>query len=346
MTAPAYLTLGFGLHYKVRVSEPPERAEKIASLMWDARWPWQPTKFYRPRLPWIRGRKERGILDESNAHDLLRETLLDPKLRNVSLKWADFNERNEDLPSAIEIDGNDTVDLRRLEPAPCHAFGHTRAAELPSGKSVDAWVELVHELAVTLEARAGVLCVYPTWWQVDDDIRYSQMPRPAPGDPAFLEPEDFYKGESVQRDIGGKYARFPRFGTYLNPEHVAALGGRKRIIEAIDLDEGDYLVRDVGNLLYVQLGPEVAGPNFTGWGQLEAMHIFRLMKFMAPVLPPFQLDLEPRDETAEERVIRLASARLGHELEAPDAAPPDERKPAEEPKAEEPDEWKPPKPVF
>nr|MDQ3368888.1 hypothetical protein [Myxococcota bacterium] len=117
-----------------------------------------------------------------------------------------------------------------------------------------AWVELVHELVTTVDAAHGTIL--------------------ATGDEAILRSEVWAQHESrdgrelhpdptlitslaVRRSgLGDRWVRPPRWGTYLRAEHVAALGGRERLVSIVQ----PPVVRDVGALLYVQLsdGPDTA----------------------------------------------------------------------------------------
>jgi hypothetical protein len=54
--------------------------------------------------------------------------------------------------------------------------------------------------------------------------------------------------------LGDKYVRRPRWGTYLRPAHVAAIGGRDRILAVVK----PPVVRDIGDLLYIQLSERVS----------------------------------------------------------------------------------------
>ncbi len=55
--------------------------------------------------------------------------------------------------------------------------------------------------------------------------------------------------------LGHTYVRRPRWGTYLKPAHVAAIGGRERILDVVQ----PAVTREVGELFYVQLTATVSG---------------------------------------------------------------------------------------
>lgn len=61
---------------------------------------------------------------------------------------------------------------------------------------------------------------------------------------------------AARHGLGERFVRHPRWGTYLRPEHVAAVGGRERIAAVVQPAE----LRQVGDRLYVQLttSPETA----------------------------------------------------------------------------------------
>ena len=60
--------------------------------------------------------------------------------------------------------------------------------------------------------------------------------------------------ESTPAEVYWPKRQMPRWGTYLKPAHVAAVGGRERILEVVQPE----VTREVGELFYVQLTARVS----------------------------------------------------------------------------------------
>jgi hypothetical protein len=86
--------------------------------------------------------------------------------------------------------------------------------------------------------------------------------------------------------LGTKYMRFPRWGTLVNREHVAQLGG----VEAIERAVEPALVRQLSGGIYVQLTSSVA----TALGEESMEKQRRFTELAEPLLPPPQRSLADR----------------------------------------------------
>jgi hypothetical protein len=76
--------------------------------------------------------------------------------------------------------------------------------------------------------------------------------------------------------VGRTYARHPRWGTYLNAAHVAAIGGEARIRAEVEPAKIDA----VGELTYIQLTDSVE----TALTPLAGERRQRLESLMAPII--------------------------------------------------------------
>jgi hypothetical protein len=74
------------------------------------------------------------------------------------------------------------------------------------------------------------------------------------GKPTHPDPEEISSYGAQLFKLGSQYIRKPRWGTYLKPAHVAAIGGRARLLEVVQ----PPVVREVGDLLYLQLSERVS----------------------------------------------------------------------------------------
>ena len=113
---------------------------------------------------------------------------------------------------------------------PFHALSSRTDTKVTARRAdVYRWVTLAHDLVSTVGGRNATITVGPSGDVImDQSIPYLPDPkddlRIMGGGPALGD---------AQRTVGGKYARYPRGGTYLNAEHVAASGGRHRVVRDV-----------------------------------------------------------------------------------------------------------------
>lgn len=226
-----------------------EPAERVAALLTDARWPWQPSTI-RPTqraghavYPWPRGKVARSALQATVLQVFTSELstgidLVCARTDAANHAWAHvYNGRlapqDEDVPFPLE-----SVMLCRAGAA--------------SGDSVDAWLGVVRDLAALTHAVHGVV------WVGDDEamilarqyLMGRPQPRLAPDHPA----NESDRVRRARRDLGDRYVRLPGWATFLRSAHVDAIGGRARLLAAVE----PPVVHELGDLLYVQLSATVA----------------------------------------------------------------------------------------
>ena len=81
-----------------------------------------------------------------------------------------------------------------------------------------------------------------------------------------------------RRMIGKTYARYPRWGTYLNEAHLAAIGGAERVLA----DVTPARIDRIGDLTYIQLTASIETAMTVECGERRR----RLEALMAPILEP------------------------------------------------------------
>ncbi|NVB80738.1 MAG: hypothetical protein HOV81_20245 [Kofleriaceae bacterium] len=243
MTYPA---LGFWLIFETPLLKS-DRVTNVAELLTDPRWPWQPS-LVRPMpspgeglYPWPGGKI---------AAKALRGAVEDV-IRSDSATGIYLSTSRQDAGNHVFlIVDNGTPRTHKEGRIPYTALGLCRYP-VPPGKSIDAWLALVRELATVLEAKHGVI------W-VDADERYiiarqfvsgSPRPREAPDHPG----NESYRIIHARRDLGERYVRFPGWATFLRSAHVDAIGGREKLLATVN----PPVVHDVGDLLYLQLSASV-----------------------------------------------------------------------------------------
>ena len=227
----------------------PEAAARVVDLLTDPRWPWQPSTIrptQRPGhavYPWPKGRVARPGLRAAVADIFTSELsngidLVCARTDTANHAWAHvYNGR---------LAGHEREVAFPLESVMLCRDG------TPPGKSVDAWLEIVRELAATLRAVHGAI------W-VDSDERMVRGRQYVLGTAQPAKPPDFPANESARinrarRDLGDRYVRLPGWATFLRSAHVDAVGGRARLLAAV----APPVVHELGDLLYVQLSATVA----------------------------------------------------------------------------------------
>jgi hypothetical protein len=243
------LTLGMHCVHAFHLDAHSELLPTLAALITDDRWLHRfklMTIGYVPELP--RTPSFTGQIPASRLQDAVREALSSPSCEDIlfgvsrqdRLAHAMFHIQ---LGRGIILDGKSPLTARAM-------------LRLPSGDTTDAsaraWVELQHAIVSLLGASHGVIIA-----ATNEDVLRAEMwlsnihldGRPVHPDPVEI------SSYAVQRSkLGDEYIRAPRWGTYLKPAHVAAVGGRDTILAAVK----PPLIRDVGELLYVQLSERVA----------------------------------------------------------------------------------------
>lgn len=140
--------------------------------------------------------------------------------------------------------------------------------------AMDRWVLDMLAFAVAAKAAHGIVTV------MNEDgaaAEVSYTGRSRDGRDLHPFPDEFERMCRVQREIGTKYVRFPRWGTMYSREHVDALGGVQRILDVVR----PAVVRDLGDAIYFQLTEGVATAM-----SAEAMQKQRLFTELAGALLP------------------------------------------------------------
>lgn len=243
------LILGMQCVYDGSLARSPERLARLADLVADPRW------FYRfklvqpatipqmpdaPRFP--------GQVGAGRLRDAAREALSSPSTDSILFSMskkevgdhADFN-----VPTGRRViyESGSTYS----------ANAKWRLPETPDPEAAAAaWVELQHAIVATLGAMHGVIVTGTNAWVIQAEIWLSLTS--VDGKVMHPRPEEIQSYAAKRHLLGTQYIRKPRWGTYLKPAHVEAVGGRDKLLEVVR----PPVVRDVGDLLYVQLSERVA----------------------------------------------------------------------------------------
>jgi hypothetical protein len=252
----------FGVHF-VFDGESLDRP-RVAALLSDARWPVaMPLLMVRP-VPGSGVIVEKRTLARATARDAIVAAFASPTTLQVGVT-ASRTERDNNAWIYVDAgrepypDGRFTYNLRAL-------------ARDPS----EAWIELVHELAAGVGAAHGSIIAHR-----DEAILRSEL----------WAQHESHEGREVHPDpglitslatkrygLGDRWVRPARWGTYLSAAHVAEVGGRDRICNAVK----PAVAREVAALLYLQLSSLAEAVAPATLAQQEA-----LSSILAPLaLPP------------------------------------------------------------
>jgi hypothetical protein len=238
------MTLAVGVHamFATEIDVDP-----IVRLLVDPRWPWQPQLLRAGSIPGgARTPQIKGKIPRAALAGALTTALAAPTTGSIYLSCSRLEASNHAWLSLHT--GRD-----RIDKADC-PFDLRAYARVPS-QGAGEWLELVHELVAAVGSRNGVVDADRDEGRLHVEISLTTASldgRPVHPDAAgigHLSAQRFF--------LGGAKIRPPRWGTYLAPPHVAAAGGRARIAEVV----APAVLRDVGELLYVQLSGEPDSAN-------------------------------------------------------------------------------------
>lgn len=244
------IALGYHAVHGRAIYASPELAARLASLVTDARWPWQPSIVRpeqipgRPLYPWPKGK-----LPAAKLPDTIRDIVLSTDTLGITLvasrqdagnhAWLDIRTGHPEHTGYY--DAAFAFDARTL----CRAHG------LPDGKSIEPWLHLLDEMSILLDTPHAVIWADENESAIISRLYGTGSPRP---DMAVDSTRyDIVRANRSRAALGSQWIHPPAWGTYLKPAHVAAVGGRERIIDVVR----PAVVRDVGALFYVQLSEHV-----------------------------------------------------------------------------------------
>ncbi len=251
----------------------PDRAQRVADLLVDKRWPWIPWWASYSGLHKRDDRRSVRVGGKNGSAPIL-EGLRSDKLSRLDMNRArgdgDFTSVMLNLDRSRE-EWNEPFQLR----VTC------RSAELPPGKSFAAWIELMHELVTELGVLHAILGAWPTYDLAICDTWLMNLILDTPqGDVDLGLPAGFQKQTSLAakwfKFIGRRYARHPRWGTYLHDGHLEAIGGLARVKAEVEPARVDR----VGELTYIQLTESIE----TALTPVAGERRRRLEDLMAPIL--------------------------------------------------------------
>jgi hypothetical protein len=253
-----------------------DRVERVASLLVDQRWPW---------VPWwasysaLHKRDDRSSVrvGGKNGFAPLALGMQSERLDTLYMNRAKGDKNFTSVMLDLGRRGEDWGDE-----APFQLWITCRSAGLPAEKSLEEWSSLMHELVDAVGALNATLGAWPTFNHAIRDTWLTRMVLDTPkGDIALNDlPEDFESQIDLlqrwRKRLGRTYARHPRWGTYLNATHVAAIGG----VERIRAEVQPARIAPVGDLTYIQLTDTIE----TGMSPQAGERRRKLQALMEPIL--------------------------------------------------------------
>jgi hypothetical protein len=147
---------------------------------------------------------------------------------------------------------------------------------VPDDAAAQQWVELQHAIIEALGSTHAVLVTATNEYVVNAEVWLSVTK--LDGQWMHRRPTEIRAYEAHRQELGNRYVRRPRWGTYLKPAHVEAVGGRAKILEVVK----PPVAREVGDLFYVQLSEWVS--EATSEAARERWHAF--VELLAPITVP------------------------------------------------------------
>ncbi len=141
--------------------------------------------------------------------------------------------------------------------------GHTKADDLPAEMDLSHSIEVLHRLMAILEVANAVLTVWPTEAMTISDTTFIRTILDTPQATYNLGIRGAFEQQRARSnywrpELGDKYIRHPRWGTYLRREHLDRVGGLSRIRDSVPLAKVLEL-GGPGDLVYLQCTEYPAG---------------------------------------------------------------------------------------
>jgi hypothetical protein len=155
------------------------------------------------------------------------------------------------------------------------SWGNTRW-RVPYEPAAAAWVTLQHEIVVATGAQHAVIVATTTSELAGIEVWMQNVSHE--GKPVHPHPQEISSYMVHRHELGDTYVRAPRWGTYLSPKHLAAIGGRAAVAATVE----PAVVREVGPLVYFQLTERVSDAFAPATEAKRA----RFEQLARPLLPP------------------------------------------------------------
>lgn len=225
--------------------------ERITDLLVDPRWPWS---LRSARFMGLDKRDDHSLrLRRDDGASILQAKIASPRLDTLHMRHG----QGDGNFAAASLDLGRRGEKWGFEAA-YHLWITCRYVELPKGKDFAAWMTLLHELATAVGVANAVLGAWPSYEWAVGDTWLTRVVLDAPAGDIQLSPparlnEQHHLISAWRKFLGRTYARHPRWGTYLNAAHLAAIGGLARV----QAEVAPAVITPLGELTYLQLTPSI-----------------------------------------------------------------------------------------
>ncbi|MEO8549444.1 MAG: hypothetical protein ABI678_05710 [Kofleriaceae bacterium] len=241
------------------------RLETLAALVSDPRWG---VKFKLLSVGHVPGRPPeplmRGPVAAKDLAEKARTAFLAPNIQTVLFTVS----KNEVSDTAVYY-----VHTGRFAERADPSWGNTRW--LAHGDAA-AWISLQHEIVAAAGAEHAVIAAAESSDVASVEVWLSN--RFDNGVSIHPDPGEIDRYARVRPQLGDKYLRAPRWGTYLSPRHLDAIGGRAKVVAEVQ----PATVREVGRLTYFQLTERIEDARSPAAEAKRA----KFEALVAPLLPP------------------------------------------------------------
>ena len=165
--------LGIAGYFSTRLFEQPAKAGQLASLLLDERWPWRlESVVFGLRAAWDK-RSRRVKLTGKDVRIRLSEGMMNSEHREAEL---DHRANAEDNHARLAVDTGQRFAAASW-PNPAELTSIVRGTELSPTADLQAWLEVMHQIMVTVDVANAVISPWPTERMASSDVTLGRRGR-------------------------------------------------------------------------------------------------------------------------------------------------------------------------
>lgn len=274
--------LGIAGYFSTRLHEQQGKAEQLAHLLLDRRWPWRlESVVFGLRVAWDK-RSRRVKLAGKDAYKRLSEGMVNPEHREAVLDHRASADENH---ARLAVDTGQRFAGASL-PNPAEITSIVKGSGLSTTADLRSWIEVMHQIMLAVDVANAVISPWPTERMASSDATFGGTVIDSPAGVKDLGVTKSFALQNTRanywrHELGNKYIRHPRWGTYLRRSHLDQVGGLERIRSTVSLAR----VLDLGgagDLVYLQCTEHPEGAmTVEGEGVRRALE-----EVLAPIVAP------------------------------------------------------------